>query len=89
MFYYVYLLFSHKDKGVYTGLTDNLRRRIKEHNQGKTESTKNRRPLDLIYFEGYKNKEIALRREIYLKTGWGRNYLKKIINNYIKNNPKI
>ena len=82
MFYFVYVLFSHKDKGLYTGFTDNLKRRIKEHNQKLVESTKNRTPFELIYFEGYKDKRAALEREKYLKTGWGRNYLKKIIDNY-------
>ena len=89
MFYFVYVLFSRKDKGLYTGFTDNLKRRIKEHNQGLVASTKNRRPLELIYFEGYKNKSSAQKREGYLKIGWGRNYLKKILDNYYKNNPKI
>lgn len=82
MFYFVYVLFSNKDKWLYTGFTDNLERRIKEHNQGLVESTKNRAPLELTYFEGYKDKRTALEREKYLKTGWGRNYLKKIIDNY-------
>ncbi|MFA5083856.1 MAG: GIY-YIG nuclease family protein [Candidatus Paceibacterota bacterium] len=82
MFYFVYVLLSHKDKGLYTGFTDNLERRIKEHNQGLVESTKNRTPLELIYFEGYKDKRTALKREKYLKTGWGRNYLNKITDNY-------
>jgi len=82
-------LFSRKDKGLYTGFTDNLKRRIKEHNQGLVASTKNRRPLELIYFEGYKDKSSAQKREGYLKIGWGRNYLKKILDNYYKNNPKI
>jgi len=89
MFYFVYVLFSRKDKGLYTGFTDNLKRRIKEHNQGLVASTKNRRPLELIYFEGYKDKSSAQKREGYLKIGWGRNYLKKILDNYYKNNPKI
>ncbi|MBI4993564.1 GIY-YIG nuclease family protein [Candidatus Wolfebacteria bacterium] len=89
MFHFVYILFSHKDMGIYIGFTDNLPRRIKEHHQGNVKSTENRRPIDLIYFEGYKNKKDALQREMYLKTGWGRNYLKKIIKNYFLNNSKI
>lgn len=89
MFYYVYILFSHKDRGIYTGYTDDLKRRIKEHNQNRVESTKNRQPLDLVYFEGYKNKKFTLQRELYLKTGWGRNYLNKIIKNFLEHNPKI
>jgi len=89
MFYFVYVLFSRKDKGLYTGFTDNLKRRIKEHNQGLVVSTKNRRSLELIYFEGYKDKKTTQDREKYLKTGWGRNYLNKVLDDYSKNNPKI
>jgi len=89
MFYFVYVLLSNRDKRLYTGFTDNLTKRVKEHNRGWVESTKDRRPLDLIYFEGYKDKKSALSREKYLKTGWGRNYLSKILESYFKNNPKI
>ncbi len=51
--YYVYVLKSIKDGKRYIGFTDNLERRISEHNYGKVKSTKNRRPLELIYFEEY------------------------------------
>ncbi len=67
MFYFVYVLLSLKDKQLYTGFTDNLKRRINEHNKGLVESTRNRRPLDLIYFEGYKDRKSALKREEFLK----------------------
>ncbi len=80
MFYYVYVLNSKKDKGIYTGYTDNLKRRYQEHRNGNVAATRHRRPLELIYFEGYKNKQKAWLREKYLKTGWGRNYLEKILN---------
>ncbi|MBI5079082.1 GIY-YIG nuclease family protein [Candidatus Wolfebacteria bacterium] len=89
MFYYIYVLFSREDKGIYTGFTNDLKRRIKEHNQGNVDSAKNRQLLDLIYFEGYKSKKAACQRERYLKTGWGRNYLNKIIGDFLENNPKI
>lgn len=79
MFYYTYVLLSKKDKGLYIGYTDNIKRRITEHDKGFADSTRNRRPLELIYFEGYKDKLAAMRREKYLKTGWGRNYLNKIL----------
>jgi len=89
MFYYVYVLFNIKDKGIYTGFTDNLSRRIKEHQRGLVESTKDRQPLKLLYFEGYLDKKSAMSREKYLKTGWGRNYLQKVVKDFVNNNPKI
>jgi len=82
MFHYVYVLLSKKDKELYIGFTDNFKRRLMEHNKGNNESTKNRQPLELIYSECYKNKKDAMQREKYLKTGWGRNYLRKILSNY-------
>jgi len=51
-YYYVYVLESLSDGNWYTGYTTNLRIRLKEHNLGRNNSTKNRRPLKLIYFEG-------------------------------------
>ena len=55
MFRYVYVLLSLKDCKFYTGYSTNLKVRVKDHNLGKNASTKNRRPLKLIYFEGYLN----------------------------------
>ncbi|NMB82415.1 MAG: GIY-YIG nuclease family protein, partial [Ignavibacteria bacterium] len=52
----VYILRSDKDKKRYIGFTDNLDRRISEHNSGRVVSTKNRRPLNLIYTEQFENK---------------------------------
>jgi putative endonuclease len=80
--YYVYVLRSLKDKRLYIGYTSNLRLRYKEHCDGKVDSTKNRRPMKLIYYEVYKNKKDAQNRERYLKGG-GRasNDLKKQIKN--------
>jgi putative endonuclease len=75
-FYYIYVLLSKKDNRFYTGFTDNIRRRITEHNSGKVESTKNRRPFDLVYFEGCRNKNDALHREKYLKSTYGKRYIR-------------
>lgn len=82
--YYVYLLESKKDGSRYTGFTGNLKRRIKEHNEGKNKSTKNKLPFKIIYFEGFINKNDAKTREIYLKSGWGKRTLKKLLINYNK-----
>ncbi len=77
--YYVYILLSYEDFGIYTGCTSNLNRRLKQHKLGLVESTKNRLPFKLIYFEGYLFKNQAFKREKYLKTGWGRYYISKVI----------
>lgn len=84
MFHYAYVLSSRSDKGIYIGFASDLKQRIEQHNAGKVYSTKNRRPLDLVYFEGHRSKRSAMMREKYLKSGWGRNYLNKILEN-----PKI
>lgn len=75
MFYYVYILESKKDRMHYTGYTNNLKRRLIEHNKGGSLSTKCRAPFQLIYFEGCLNQEDAKRRELYLKTHQGRKFL--------------
>ena len=75
--HFVYVLFSKKDKMLYVGITNNLKIRIRQHLLGEVESTKNRRPLILIYYEAGREKSDALRRERYLKGGMGRGSLKK------------
>lgn len=66
--FYTYILRSKKDGNLYIGYTNDLRRRIKEHNSGDTRSLKSRRPLELIYYEAYKAQEDAERREEMLKS---------------------
>lgn len=75
--YYVYILFSGKDKQLYTGFTDDLRSRFKAHTGGFVKATKHRRPLELIYYESYREESDARRLEKYLKGGNGRGELKK------------
>lgn len=82
MYYYIYILQSEKDNQFYTGYTSNLKERLKMHNEGKVTSTKNRVPLKLIYFEGCINQQDATHREKYLKTSWGKRYLKTRLLNY-------
>lgn len=74
--YYTYVLKSIKDSKLYIGWTDDLRLRIKKHNQGRVNATKNRRPLKLIYYEACLLKDKAIKREKYFKTGFGRRFLK-------------
>lgn len=83
MFYYVYVLKSKKDGMLYTGYTADLKNRLLQHNSGKINSTKNRIPLKLVYFEGCLNQQDATHREKYLKTAWGKRYLKGRIQNYL------
>jgi putative endonuclease len=78
--YYVYVLQSQKDKRKYTGQTEDLERRLKEHNNGNGlgRSTKNGRPWKLLYFEEFETRREAMRREKYLKSGAGRDELNRI-----------
>ena len=67
MFFHVYLLRSKKDNSFYIGFAENLKERMEKHKQGMVQSTKNIRPMELIYFESYKLKDDALIREKRLK----------------------
>jgi putative endonuclease len=80
----VYVLLSKMDYKLYIGYSSNLKNRLKEHNSGYVKATKDRRPLKLIYYEMYVDKKDAMHREAYLKAGWGRNYLKKVLKNTLK-----
>jgi len=84
MFYYIYILKSLKDNLLYTGYTSDLKKRLEEHNSGKVVSTKNRLPLKLVYFEGCINQQDATHREKYLKTSWGKRYLKERMKNHYR-----
>ena len=83
MGYYVYVLQSEKDKLFYVGYTHNLENRVKLHNKGEVLSTKNRRPLKVVYFECCLNQQDATHREKYLKTSWGKRYIKTRLKNYL------
>jgi len=83
--YYVYVLESEKNKDLYKGFTSDVNVRLKQHNDGLTEATKNHRPWKLIYCEVFLNKYDAINREKYLKGGWGRKFLKEVLVNYLKN----
>jgi putative endonuclease len=77
--YFVYVLQSEKDGRLYKGFTEDLKRRIKEHNNGKNKSTKGYIPWKLIYFEEVKSRLEAREREKFFKSGSGREYLKNIM----------
>jgi len=80
--HFVYILQSQKDHKLYIGLTNNLSRRIEEHNLGKVLSTKGRRPLNLIYYEAFLNEKDAVRREDYFKTSKGKRTLKLMLREF-------
>ena len=80
---YVYVLRSAKDGQFYVGLTRNLRARLLAHNNGQVTSTKQRVPLELIYWEGCLNESDAAQREKYLKTAWGKRYIKGRLRRYL------
>ncbi len=77
--FYTYVLRSQKDQKLYVGYTPDLRKRIEKHSSGLVLATKDRRPLDLVYYEACLEKEKALKREKYFKTGFGRKFLKERI----------
>ena len=79
MFYYTYVLQSLVDDDLYIGSTSDLKKRVDEHNKGRVESTADRRPLKLVYYEACLSKELSFAREKQLKTGFGRKYLKSRI----------
>jgi putative endonuclease len=80
--FYTYVIRSLKDGNLYTGFASDLRKRLLKYNNGQVKSTKNRRPFKLIYYEACENKTDALHREIYLKTSWGKKYIKSRLKNY-------
>jgi putative endonuclease len=77
--YFVYVLYSKKLGRTYTGHSNNVRFRLIQHNSGFEISTKYGVPWDLIYTETFKTRGAAIKREKELKTGKGRDYIKKIM----------
>ena len=65
------------DGDLYIGSTDDLKRRMREHGEGKCDNTRKRLPVELVYFEGCRSLAAAREREKQLKTGFGRGYLRK------------
>jgi len=87
--FYVYVLQSSADQKMYTGYTYNLKERLISHNAKRSSATRNRGPLRVIYFEGCLNKKDALQREKYLKTAWGKRYIKNRLKNYFYGHSEI
>jgi putative endonuclease len=81
--HYIYILQSIKDKYFYVGYTVDLKNRLNRHNKGLVPSTQNRLPLKLLYYEACLSKDDAIKREKYLKTSWGKRYIKNRLKNYL------
>jgi len=87
--FYNYVIKSLKNDDLYIGYTSDLKKRIKEHNQGLNFSTKRYAPWKLIYYEACIEKDDAVRREKYLKTTQGGRLLKRRLKTYIYKSRKI
>ena len=87
VFFYTYVLHSLKDGDHYIGYTNDLRKRLEEHNLGKNISTRPRRPFRLIYYEACLNQDDAKQREKYLKNTIGRRYLARRLAHYRRIQP--
>ena len=81
--FYTYVLQSKTDGKFYTGFTSDIEKRLDEHNSGKVCSTKSRIPLQLIYFEFCLNIEDAIHREKYLKSTYGKRYIRNRLKHYL------
>ncbi len=83
--YFVYAIYSLKARRIYVGLSSDVENRVIQHNSGKTQSTKSYIPWKLFYFEKHKSRVEARKREIYLKSGSGKEFLKEILRQFIQN----
>ena len=81
--WYVYVLKSQKSDNWYTGMTNDLKRRFSEHNNGDSTYTRPRGPYKLIYYEASLDEKDARAREKYLKSGVGKRYLKNRLKNLL------
>lgn len=77
--YYVYVLYSYLDKGLYIGFTEDLKQRLISHAAGRSKATRFRRPFKLIHYEYFIDKADAKAREVFLKSGFGRSQLKQAL----------
>ena len=77
--FFVYVIQSCKDGRLYKGITRDIKLRISEHNLGRCKSTKAYGPWRLVYFEKVENRVEARKRELYLKSGSGREFLHQLL----------
>jgi putative endonuclease len=81
--HYIYILKSAQDSSMYTGLTKDLRKRFKQHMFGKSSYTRGRGPFSLIYYEARVNEDDARSRELFLKSGMGKRYIKNRLKRFL------
>ncbi len=77
--FYVYVLRSLKDGRLYKGLTQDVTKRLKQHNHGENRSTKGFVPWELVFTKEFNSRPEARTYEKYLKSGSGREFLKEIL----------
>lgn len=82
--YYTYVLESLKNKELYIGQSANLKQRVKDHNAGRSKHTKKNKPYKLIFYISFVNESDSKRFEKYLKSGYGRRFLKNSIKDYLE-----
>ena len=81
--HYTYVLQSESDGNFYVGCTKDLKLRFEQHQKGQVESTRQRKPLRLIYYEACLHQEDAFHRERYLKTYNGKRFLHRRLKSYL------
>ena len=82
--YYVYILFSKRLNQLYKGSTSDLKTRVNQHNKGQVKSTKKGVPWQIIYYEAFSSKKDALREELFLKSGKGKERIKYLFKDTLK-----
>lgn len=85
--HYVYVLVSLKDRNLYTGYTTNVLKRLDRHNSGAVLATKHRVPFRLVYYEASLERKDAMKREKYLKSAWGKRYIRNRLAEYLRIAP--
>ena len=84
--YFVYILKGLKYGKLYTGYTNDLKRRFFEYNSGLIKITKWRRPFKLIFYEAFLNQQDATAREKYFKSLYGSKERKRIVKEFLGKN---
>ncbi len=87
--YYVYILWSSKSKIFYSGYSENLRKRLEEHNKGLSKATVPHRPWKIVFYVTFESKKLAKDFELYLKTGSGKAFAyKRLVDVALKKDTK-
>ena len=82
--YYVYVMQSKRDGRLHVGHTGDLLRSVKRHNGGLVAATKDRIPFEVVYYEACIDKNDALRRESYLRGAYGRRFIERRLQSYLR-----